>query len=119
MHDCPNAYLWTRGSNGRQTYSLGAFTARGVRKRSGNLRVGEDLKVQEPVHIAEHAGEARDRGLDETLIDTFPCSDPFSSIPNPAIECPDIAVKTPHLCGCLPRGLHSPNEDRFAADPHL
>ena len=32
------------------------------------------------------AGQARDRGLDQTLSDTFPCSDALSSIPNPAVE---------------------------------
>lgn len=31
-------------------------------------------------------GQARDRGLDQTLSDTFPCSDALSSIPNPAVE---------------------------------
>jgi hypothetical protein len=30
--------------------------------------------------------QARDRGLDQTLSDTFPCSDALSSIPNPAVE---------------------------------
>ena len=30
--------------------------------------------------------QARDRGLDQTLTDTFPCSDALSSIPNPAVE---------------------------------
>jgi hypothetical protein len=30
-------------------------------------------------------GQARDRGLDQTLSDTFPCSDALSSIPNPAV----------------------------------
>ena len=28
----------------------------------------------------------RERGLDETLSDTFPCSDPLSSIPNPVLR---------------------------------
>ncbi len=31
-------------------------------------------------------GQARDRGLDQTLSDTFPCSDALSSIPDPAVE---------------------------------
>lgn len=30
--------------------------------------------------------QARDRGLDQTLTDTFPCSDALSTIPNPAME---------------------------------
>jgi hypothetical protein len=45
------------------------------------------LRIEERVRKAEHAVEVRDRGLDETLIDTFPCSDALSSIPHPAVEC--------------------------------
>jgi hypothetical protein len=29
----------------------------------------------------------RERGLDETLMQTFPCSDALSSIPDPSVEC--------------------------------
>jgi hypothetical protein len=32
------------------------------------------------------SAQAKDRGLDQTLIDTFPCSDALSSIPDPAVE---------------------------------
>jgi len=32
------------------------------------------------------ADSAREFGLDKTLADTFPCSDPFSSIPDPLLE---------------------------------
>jgi len=28
----------------------------------------------------------RERGLDKTLADSFPCSDPLSSIPNPTLR---------------------------------
>lgn len=45
-------------------------------------------KLQTPVTVvakAEHE-PARERGLDKTLADTFPCSDPFSSVPDPALE---------------------------------
>lgn len=31
-------------------------------------------------------GEARELGLDNTLSETFPCSDPLSSIPNPSLH---------------------------------
>ena len=31
----------------------------------------------------QHLSERREFGLDETLSETFPCSDPLSSIPNP------------------------------------
>lgn len=33
--------------------------------------------------------EARERGLDETLAETFPASDPLSSDPDPAVEAED------------------------------
>jgi len=32
------------------------------------------------------AERRREQGLDKTLADTFPCSDPLSSIPNPGIQ---------------------------------
>jgi hypothetical protein len=51
------------------------------------LRIEASFVVEERIPKAEHAVEARDRGLDETLIDTFPCSDALSSIPDPAVEC--------------------------------
>ena len=34
-------------------------------------------------HDMKNAPEGREEGLDNTLADTFPCSDPLSSIPNP------------------------------------
>src|SRR5581483_10614280 len=48
-------------------------------------------------HSARHPGrlhhpciaedeDGRDHGLDRTLWETFPCSDPLSSIPNPHLE---------------------------------
>ncbi len=48
-------------------------------------------------HSARHSGrlhhaciaedeDGRDHGLDRTLGETFPCSDPLSSIPNPHLE---------------------------------
>jgi len=49
--------------------------------------MGASFEVEERMRKAEHVVEARDRGLDETLIDTFPCSDALSSIPNPAVKC--------------------------------
>ncbi len=36
--------------------------------------------------IISIADDARERGLDKTLADTFPCSDAFSSIPDPSLE---------------------------------
>jgi len=50
------------------------------------LRI-EASGAEERTRKAELVVEARDRGLDETLIDTFPCSDALSSIPDPAVEC--------------------------------
>ena len=37
------------------------------------------------LRIAE-AEKRREQGLDKTLEDTFPCSDPLSSIPNPSLQ---------------------------------
>jgi hypothetical protein len=54
--------------------------------RSERLQIDEHLDVKERIHQSEPAAQARDRGLDETLSDTFPCSDALSSIPNPAVE---------------------------------
>ena len=39
--------------------------------------------------------EKREYGLDNTLSDTFPCSDPLSSIPNP------LRIRLDHLSGDL------------------
>lgn len=33
--------------------------------------------------IAARNNQIREQGLDQTLAETFPCSDPLSSIPNP------------------------------------
>ena len=30
--------------------------------------------------------DRREKGLDKTLADSFPCSDPLSSIPNPTVK---------------------------------
>ena len=35
---------------------------------------------------AEDLREGREVGLDNTLSETFPCSDPLSSIPNPTLH---------------------------------
>lgn len=67
------------GCRGKKRFAL-------KQNRSKDFRIGESVEVEEPVRMAEHGVEARDRGLDETLIDTFPCSDALSSIPNPAVE---------------------------------
>ena len=34
----------------------------------------------------EDCSVPREQGLDDTLADTFPCSDPLSSIPNPNLD---------------------------------
>jgi hypothetical protein len=43
----------------------------------------EQEDSRSPAHLAADREESRERGLDATLAETFPCSDPLSSIPNP------------------------------------
>ncbi|HEY5174716.1 MAG TPA: hypothetical protein VII95_04025 [Terriglobales bacterium] len=50
---------------------------------AGDVRVLPDIV---PRRNANTTAEARDRGLDETLSDTFPCSDALSSIPDPPVS---------------------------------
>lgn len=38
--------------------------------------------------------QAKDRGLDQTLSDTFPCSDALSSIPDPPVENVESQIAT-------------------------
>ena len=47
---------------------------------AGGYSVGHSREV--PAGI-EALDDAREYGLDSTLAETFPCSDPLSSIPNP------------------------------------
>lgn len=49
--------------------------------------------------IPDGPAQARDRGLDETLSDTFPCSDPLSSIPDPQVESPTITQTVDETSG--------------------
>ena len=60
-----------RNGQRRRPVASGRTSLRGVEKFSCRPRL---------------VGQARDRGLDQTLSDTFPCSDALSSIPNPAVE---------------------------------
>jgi hypothetical protein len=49
----------------------------------------KDLRALPDIVPRENANttvDARDRGLDETLSETFPCSDALSSIPDPPVE---------------------------------
>jgi hypothetical protein len=50
---------------------------------AGDVRALPDIV---PRRNANTTAEASDRGLDETLSDTFPCSDALSSIPDPPVE---------------------------------
>lgn len=81
-------YIEPETADASSARSLGHQARSASRKqdRSRHLVIGETLEVEECIRKSEHAVEARDRGLDETLIDTFPCSDALSSIPNPAVE---------------------------------
>jgi hypothetical protein len=66
---------------------------------AGLMRPNRDERAtcSPPKHSARHLGrlhhacmaedeDGRDQGLDRTLGETFPCSDPLSSIPNPYLE---------------------------------
>jgi hypothetical protein len=66
LSDCTERNGWRGG-----IVASGTTSRRGVEKCSCRPRL---------------VGQARDRGLDQTLSDTFPCSDALSSIPNPAME---------------------------------
>jgi hypothetical protein len=46
------------------------------------------------VKAKDSSEDLRDCGLDRTLADTFPCSDPLSSIPNPACDAGAGVVKS-------------------------
>ena len=55
-----------------------------------NASVGGPYALSEEEHPdrrgsgeRQHLSEGREFGLDTTLSETFPCSDPLSSIPNP------------------------------------
>ena len=55
-----------------------------------NASVGRPHALSEEEHTdrrgsgeGQHLSERREFGLDKTLSETFPCSDPLSSIPNP------------------------------------
>src|SRR5581483_9507159 len=80
--DPKTADVSSRRSPGRQSTGFAR-----KQETSRALRMGASFEVEERMRKAEHVVEARDRGLDETLIDTFPCSDALSSIPNPAVKC--------------------------------
>jgi hypothetical protein len=79
--DPKNADESSRRSRGHRAKE---FT--GKQNTSRDVRIEASFEV-EGMPEAEHAIEARDRGLDETLIETFPCSDALSSIPDPAVVC--------------------------------
>lgn len=81
-------YIEPEPADASRARSLGhqakSFAAK--QERSRHLVIDQTLEIEECAPKAEQALEARDRGLDETLTDTFPCSDALSSIPNPAVE---------------------------------
>ncbi len=53
-------------------------------EHKGGLRDPED-------RLARSEGQQRDRGLDKTLADSFPTSDPPSTIPDPNLESVSVA----------------------------
>ena len=46
-------------------------------------RTSDSQNFVHPGELLSKDIEWRETGLDETLAETFPCSDPLSSIPNP------------------------------------
>ncbi len=57
----------------------------------GRLEVYEGpqqaTSARQPRSVEEHnLSDRREKGLDKTLADSFPCSDPLSSIPNPTVR---------------------------------
>lgn len=55
-------------------------------------------RVESEYHLASadlHQLKEREYGLDSTLSETFPCSDPLSSIPNPRGEVINPAPRYP------------------------
>lgn len=74
------------------TYRL-AFLLRKPREHrqttcsSGRDSVEQLLRDRRMHNVEHHRGERnRELGLDRTLAETFPCSDPLSSIPDPHFE---------------------------------
>jgi hypothetical protein len=64
-------------------------------KEPSSLKMDTHLKGRQPATPVEgvpqldlrakYLDDNREDGLDNTLSETFPCSDPLSSIPNPAV----------------------------------
>jgi len=57
----------------------------------GHLEVYEGVPQDTPARQLRSVEEnslldRREKGLDKTLADSFPCSDPLSSIPNPTVR---------------------------------
>lgn len=72
----------------RRSGAVGRTPQKEQRLSRGNGAVG-DLRALPDIVPRENANttvDARDRGLDETLSETFPCSDALSSIPDPLVE---------------------------------
>lgn len=56
---------------------------------SGNREIqclGSSTRLERTPQSEQITVDAKDRGLDETLSETFPCSDALSSIPDPPVE---------------------------------
>ncbi len=58
-----------------------------------SLKAGQEKPESMTEQLQPDSKEAHERALDKTLADTFPASDPFSSIPDPSI--PDAADEDP------------------------
>ena len=58
------------------------------RYEDGLERTPHESNEATPVGVVSIASPRpmRERGLDKTLSDTFPCSDPLSSIPDPVLR---------------------------------
>jgi hypothetical protein len=64
-------------------------------QESSSLKMDTHLEGRQPITLGERVSQLalcakylddnRECGLDNTLSETFPCSDPLSSIPNPTV----------------------------------
>jgi hypothetical protein len=62
------------------------FPLFGIRDTRGYCQSGNVSKEYAVGKLAsEESHFPRERGLDDTLAQTFPCSDPLSSIPDPGV----------------------------------
>ncbi len=63
-------------------------------------------RIREPGPIDE-VRKLREKGLDKTLADTYPCSDALSSVPDPPLKSSKSSAVTVHALANTQAGAHS------------